>query len=221
MPMLDLRSAHIDPAKSLDTGLSVGIAKLKGVTDKVVLSSIADHDVLVRDYLYTWSVMCAPDDGAATFARLDAAMSAADLQAVLRSDRNIAAKGMVSGEVALAIKDMEDWRALLEDIINKSKLAHVASGFILRWAVSRWERSETKAEASLERAMSVVEEWYRTNRFSGGGRQNLKQHVWPRFRCVARRRKVLSSTARIFSILGTGSSAMLSLLAARDRPAVR
>src|SRR5215208_2305123 len=90
-----------------------------------------------------------------------------------------------SGETALSIADREDWRPLIQNIIDRDWLGHVAAGYMLRWIVSRWKEPETRADASLGRAAGVVEEWCKQHRISGGGLQNLTRNIWPRYKSVS------------------------------------
>jgi len=99
--------------------------------------------------------------------------------------REASVECVVDADVALSFADERDWKRLLDDSMRANGAACTASGYILRWVISRWQRQETRAEASLGSAISKVHEWAQANRVPGVGRQNLRQHIWPKFKPVS------------------------------------
>jgi hypothetical protein len=91
----------------------------------------------------------------------------------------------VALEPLLAVADRENPKEIIERLLRKDWLAHIAVGYILRWIVSRWLDPNLRNEASLTRAVSVFEEWCTTSSVKGGGAQNITRNLWPKYRSVS------------------------------------
>ncbi len=182
MPILDLPSAHFDSASLLEIP-EVVEAMIAGEEDLGKLSAIANDVLLQRDIFHTFTVMCSPDPDRVL--AINHALAADQALGIVKGLREASVEHVVSSDVSVSFAEERDWKRLFDDSMRANGTAYVASGYILRWAISRWERPETRAEASLTKAISVIEEWARTNRVPGVGRQNLKQHIWPKFRAVS------------------------------------
>lgn len=182
MPILDLPSAHFDSASLLQIP-EVVLARIAGEEDPAKLSAIANDVLLQRDIFHTLSIMCSPDqDHVLTINHALAADEAFRLSGELDE---ASVEHVVDGEVARSFAGERDWKRLLDESMQTNSVAFAASGYILRWVISRWQKPETRAEASLTKAISVIEAWAQANRIGGAGRQNLKQHIWPKFQPVA------------------------------------
>ena len=184
MPLLDLPSAHFVDNDTLLEIPEVAIAQLNGEEDDDKLSAIASNVLAKRDFLYTIAVMCAPADGDKISAAINA-ISSWQAEEIVRAFVDAGIPLSADADVALSFAGREDWKPVISQLLNSSWLAGLASGYVLRWVVSRWQQSETRSEASLTRAIGVIEEWCRTNRVGGGGTENIKKHLWPKYKSVS------------------------------------
>ncbi|TXL75637.1 hypothetical protein FHP25_13360 [Vineibacter terrae] len=185
MPLLDLPSAHFDNDALLEIP-EVAIAELNGEEDLDKLSAIANNVLAQRDFIYTLSVMCSPGvEQYEDIIRLNHAIFADQSLSIVQGLREAGVPLTVDPDVALSFDGREDWRLIVRRMLDRDWLAHIASGYILRWVVSRWQQPETQPEASLTRAIDGIAEWCRRNRVVGGGKQNIKKHLWPRYKSVS------------------------------------
>lgn len=182
MPILDLPSAHFDSASVLEIP-EVVLARIAGEEDLTKLSAIANDVLLNRDIFQTLTVMCTPDQDRVL--AINHALAADQALGIVKELREASVEHMVSSDVYVSLAEERDWKRLLDDSMRANGAACMASGYILRWVISRWQRPETRAEASLGSAITKIEEWAQANRVPGVGRQNLKQHIWPKFRAVS------------------------------------
>lgn len=174
------------------------IANLAGETDPKRLADIAAEWLVQRDMLYVLSIMCAPGDPAAS-AHLGKALTAGELHAAVSLLSEV--KGleeqledvrpimMSDGracsnlETINAIANRVDPQEIIRQLLGKDWLGHAATGFILRWIVSR-TRAVT-ADGSLTRAAAAIEKWCAEQGVVGGKSQNVVRHLWPEYRCVS------------------------------------
>jgi hypothetical protein len=164
---------------------SVAFAVLGGEEDAERLSALAAADLAVRDFIYTLSVMCSPNDFDEVV-RLNHALSSDELYHAMQLLSKIPGiSGSASTETALAVADRENWPEIITQLLHNDWLSHIVSGYIVRWIVSRWRQAETKNAASLTKAIAVIEEWCRTHSIIGGGRQNIQRYLWPRYKSVS------------------------------------
>ena len=200
MPVLDLPSLHIDDEAAATLPIVV-IAQLVGEEDPDNLSATAAHWLVTRDFLYTLSVMCAPDhsekedDG--MVGRLHDALNADEVYHVsdllsevdgLPELLDIVIRSSAGGsrlETLLAVADRENPEEIIAHLLTKDWLAHIVVGYILRWIVSRWRDPNVRNEASLAQAASAIEEWSRSNGITGGGWQNITRNLWPKYKSVS------------------------------------
>lgn len=182
MPILDLPSAHFDAASLLEIP-EVVLARIRGEEDLAKLSAIGNEVLLHRDIMHTLAIMCSPDQDHVL--AINHALAADQALGIVKELREASAEHMVASDVAVSFAEERDWKRLFDDSMRANGTACMASGYILRWVISRWQRPETRAEASLTKAISVVEKWAHANRITGAGRQNLLQHVWPKFKAVS------------------------------------
>lgn len=191
MPVLDLPSLHIDDTAAPNL-VPVGMAQLFGETDPDKLSAIAADWLVARDFAYTISIMCAPghstDEDAGIVTRLRDALNADEVHhacSQLSEIDGLAGSVQVALEPLLAVADRENLKKIVERLLREDWLAHIAVGYILRWIVSRWLDPNLRNDASLTRAVSVVEEWCTTHSIKGGGAQNITRNLWPKYRSVS------------------------------------
>ena len=201
MPVLDLPSLHIDDEAAASLP-AVVLAQLIGEEDHDNLGAIAANWLVTRDFLYTLSVMCAPDHQSEDddlVGRLHDALNATeiyDVSEVLSEidslsgtlDVDILLKGTSNPRLGAlrAVANREEPTNIINMLLANDRLAHIAAGYILRWIVSRWRDPSTKNEASLTQAAAAVEQWCKTHRIKGGGAQNLVRNMWPRYKAVSR-----------------------------------
>jgi hypothetical protein len=182
MPVLNFPSYGIDDRAAAQLP-SVALEIAAGNTDQVHLAALVERDLVSRDLLYTLAVMCAPEDeGGAS--RLNEALIAGELYEVARFLENVGAKSLVAGASALAIADREDPRGLLKKMIEHDWLGHIASGYVLRWIVSRW-RAEDRISGSLAAAAQGIQAWCQKNKIKGGGAQHITRNVWPKYKSAS------------------------------------
>src|SRR5438477_5000967 len=182
MRFLNLPSAQIDDAMAAELP-SVSLAIRAGVNDED-LTVIAEKDLVGRDLLYAIAIMCAPDNEPA-IARLHEALIAGELYQLVRFLEAAHVACSVEGEVTLAIADREDPHSLLKAMIEHDWLGHIASGYVLRWIVSRWRAGKDEASASLAAAAQAVEAWCQKNKIKGGGVQHITRNIWPKYKTVS------------------------------------
>ena len=154
-----------------------------GVNDED-LTVIAEKDLVGRDLLYAIAIMCAPDNEPA-IARLHEALIAGELHQLVRLLEAAHVACSVEGEVTLAIADREDPHSLLKAMIEHDWLGHIASGYVLRWIVSRWRAGKDEPSASLAAAAQAVEAWCQKNKIKGGGAQHITRNIWPKYKTVS------------------------------------
>ena len=184
MSILALPSVGIAAAAAADLLPAVAFAKLSGEDDPHRLADIAAHDLAARDLLFTFSVMCSPANPE-DWLRLNNALTDDELYHAIRHAERLGIPSSVKGDVALGIADREELRSILDQMFAKDWLGHVASGYILRWIISRWQNPATKNDASLTRAASIIEEWCKQQCIAGGGSQNLVRYLWPKYKSVS------------------------------------
>ena len=184
LPILNLPSAHIDDTAT-STLPSVAFAILGGVEDAEHLSALAAADLANRDFIYTLSVMCSPNDFD-DVVRLNHAITSHELYHAMQCLSEIPGiSGSASTETALAIADRGNWQEIIRQMLHNDWLAHIVSGYIVRWIVSRWQQPETRNAASLAKSVLIIEEWCRAHSIIGGGRQNIRRYLWPRYKSVS------------------------------------
>jgi hypothetical protein len=178
MPVLDLPSLHFDDEAAARRP-SVALAAFFGETD---LAGVAGEDLATRDHLYLLSVMCAPNDPDFA-ARVHHAVNAAEITGIVRELNRLGVEHSVGGDAALAAMEREN----LVDVLREQQrwVAHFAAGYMLRWVLSRWQRPQTRDDASLNKAAAVFEEWCKQHRVTGGGSENVLRNLWPAYRSVA------------------------------------
>jgi hypothetical protein len=181
--LLDLPSSHEDD-ESIAQVPVVSLTMLAGASEDQ-LSEIAGGWLLQEDFLYVYSLMCLPQntDG---YLRLRAAMTAHESYTVMDLMQNF--KGLdvnVSGEICLAIAKREDPVKIIQKLAAKDMLAHLASAYILRWIISRYEKPETRREASVGKAVRAIVQWCKKhNIILGASQKNLAENLWPKYKSV-------------------------------------
>ena len=183
MPILNFPSHGIDDRAAAQLP-SVALAIAAGnISDPAHLAALVERDLVSRDLLYTLAVMCAPEDeGGAS--QLNEALVAGELYEVMRFLENAGVEHLVDGVTTLAIADRADPRCLLKAMIERDWLGHIASGYVLRWIVSRWRAGDGKS-ASLAAAAEGVEVWCQKNKLKGGGAQHITRNVWPKYKTAS------------------------------------
>lgn len=192
MPVLNLPSLHIDNAAAA-TLPAVVIAQLFGEEDTDNLSAAAARWLVMRDFLYTLSVMCSPsyDDGDAKddglIEQLHHALNADEMYhaADLLARFELKEKISISAEVALSFASRVDPKDIIEALLANDWLAHIAAGYILRWIVSRWRDPLVMNEASLTQAVGAMHQWCKKHGIKGGGEQNITRNMWPKYKSVS------------------------------------
>ena len=144
-------------------------------------------DVVVVDYLHLFGLMAYPDDEV-SHAQLASAIAAWDtrskLAELIRRFGNTH-EISVNGRITLNLADAPDARESVKAAAEVSAVGGSLAGIMLGWMVFRAEQPATRAQVSLGDAFRMVDEAYRKHRQRGGGIENLKRHIWPRFRPVA------------------------------------
>jgi len=128
--------------------------------------------------------MCSPGDSR-QLERLTLSLDGLVIYEATRRSLEIGVEAQLTAEVAMVMADREDPVGILEALLKKDWLGHIASGYILRYVISRWHMAETRHEASLANAAAVFEEWCTVNRITGGMRQNVTRALWKKYGCVS------------------------------------
>jgi hypothetical protein len=193
MPLLNLPSLHIDDAAAA-TLPAVVIAQLAGEENADNLSAEAARWLVMRDFLYTLSVMCAPNDDGENVEndglveQLHHALNADEMYHavdLLNQVEGLREGISISAEVALSFVDRDDPKDIIDALLANDWLAHIAAGYILRWIVSRWRDPVAKSEASLTQAVGAIEQWCKNYGIKGGGEQNITRNMWPKYKSVS------------------------------------
>jgi len=183
MPVLTFPSTYIDD-KAASELPSVVIAHIHGEADPARLSEIAAQDLAYRDFLYAMSIMCSPDN-LDEAVRLNHALTAGEIYHATHHLSEIDIDGSMNSATALFMADREDPKEILHALIENDWLGHIASGYILRFIVSRWQNMETRDSASLASAASSIEEWCSKNAIYGGKQQNVTRNIWKKYQGVS------------------------------------
>lgn len=181
MPLLDLPSRHFTKKVLAQTPV-IAIERAAGARGDR-LSSLANDVLVAEDFLYVLAVMCSPSNAEESYTRVRKALATAEILEHVRGFKDAGGNVVVDADVALA--DREDWKKIISDMVAEEAIAHLATGYILRWVLSSWWIPGRQAEASLSCAFGVVDKWAKTKRIVGAGRENLKRHIWLEFRCVS------------------------------------
>jgi hypothetical protein len=185
MLVLDFPSAHIDD-KAASELPSVVLAKLQGEEDPDCLSAAAARDLVGRDLFHAMMVMCAPDEPGEAVCRFNESLVANELYQFTKAINDTGCHEIsIDGATALAIADREDPKHILKLLLTRDWVAHIASGFILRWIVSRWLEPETRGSASLAKAASAIHGWCEANGIVGGKPQNVTRNIWKEYKSVS------------------------------------
>jgi hypothetical protein len=192
VPVLNLPSVYIDddvlwkiPALSFHVFSHVMQGKPEADIDR--LQTLAIEHLAERDLLHTLAVMCSPDNPAFA-AQFDEALGSEELHMatqILSEGKQFGISSRMDAETALSIIDRKPPRDLIEPLISKDWVAHLACGYILRRIISLHQKPETRKVASLTEAATRVERYCQANGIGGAGGQNMIRHVWPRYRSVA------------------------------------
>lgn len=177
--MLDFPSAYIDDHAASQLP-SVVLTHLCGESDEDVLKAVAEQDLVLRDFLYTLVVMCAPDE-------VDLAIAVNNLlvlDEIYEISKLLSDAGMTGDmdiETAVQMADRDDPMVVISSLIRNDWLGHVACGYMLRFMVSRWLNEDSRHLASIAQAANSVEEWCTVNGIYGGKKQNLTRVVWKKY----------------------------------------
>ena len=200
MLFLDFPSSHIPDAALVDLP-AVAIERLAGETDEERLSQIANDWLLQRDLLYAMAIMCSPDNpthalGLVEALAADEIFQASDLLSLIFTEvpelsdyvaiqpQLIRDGSPVSThELVSAIGGRENPFVLIRDLLKKDWLAHVAAGYILRRIISR--SMANLPDASLAEAAGAVEFWCKNHHIVGGGTDNVRRNLWPKYQPVS------------------------------------
>jgi hypothetical protein len=183
MPVLDLPSHFISDDALL--GLpSVVFALLQDVDDNEYLSAIANDDLANRDFLYCVGIMCAPDEPDEAIALNNELVSDELYDAMCLIEEN-GLNGSTSTGTTLAIANRQCPIGIIEGLLHRQWLAHIACGHILRRVVSLSQNLATKETASLAEAAAMVETWCKNSRIVGGTRYNVTRNLWPKYKSVS------------------------------------
>jgi hypothetical protein len=182
MPMLDFPSNYV-PDGEAEKLPPIALGILAGATDEQ-LSKAAEDYLAGRDFLYTLAVMCSPKSDVEA-SRVMNAQSLDELYHAIGFVEEFGLDGVVSGSLTREIADREDVRELMKKLIETDAVGHIASGYILRWIVSRWQTSDTRNQGSLARAARAVEEWGKSHKIVGTGKQHITRHVWAKYSSVS------------------------------------
>lgn len=183
MPILEFPSGYIDD-KAMAELPAVVFAQIQGERDPDQLAWLVVRDLALRDYLYTLSIMCAPDDPDGPI-NVNHALVADELYRSAGLISEIGLESQMSGEVGLFIADRKDPKEIIGPLIERDWLGRAASGYVLRWIVSRWQQPATRNTASLRQAAATVEEWCANHRIHGGKVQHVTRNLWPKYRSVS------------------------------------
>lgn len=182
MPILDFPSNYVLPGETKEFR-PVSIAMHAGASDEF-LSEVAEQYLVSRDFIYTFCIMCSPESKIETY-RVMKAVSLDQIYQCIRLSCDLCIDESVDGAVALDIANRENVDSLIDKLFESNSVGPIASGYILRWIVSRWQTHETRADATLTKAASVIEEWGKRHSVVGAGRQNIMRNVWRKYSTVS------------------------------------
>jgi hypothetical protein len=187
--VLNLPSARIDDATlwQLPALAFVKSHALLGEPDSERLRAITNDNLAERDLLYTLAVMCSPDDEA-WVARYERALGLHEIYGATQILADGAQYGIwtrMDAETTLSLCKRESHRDLLRTRLHKNRVAHFASGYILRRIVSLYQKVDTRRNASLAEAAATVEHFCSVNRMHGGKQENLTRNIWKKYKSVS------------------------------------
>ncbi len=182
MPILDFPSNYV-PDGEAEKLPPVALGILAGASEEELSKAAADY-LAGRDFIYTLSVMCSPESEIDA-ARVIYAQSLEELYQAMGIVRELGLNGDVDSALALEIADRDNVYVLLKKLSETGAVGHIASGYILRWIVSRWRESSMREMASLATAASIIEEWGKRHKVVGTSRQNVMRNVWREYSSVA------------------------------------
>ncbi len=182
MPVLDFPSAHMGE-EALQKLPSVATAMLHGNLPSTTLGNAALRDLRSKDFVYTLSIMLSPDDVDQQQRLCDAYSAEAMLYTV--ECLNLIGAPSVCMSDTLSIAHREDYGTVEEELLKKCGIGGAASGWILRWIVSRWRYPKLRREASLGKAAKAFSNWCKANKIQGTTPQHISRNIWPRYRSVA------------------------------------
>ena len=184
-PSLDIPDESLRPLEeNQHTLIGVAMWDFMEVPDEETRRLGKISYLIGMDFIHTLVIMCAPSFP-------ERAMTVQDhiwrfevheaIKALRVDDYDVS----VGGDLAVAIAEKEDWRVLLRELLATDVLGHIAAGWMVRWAVSRWPNPATRSSASLNKAAAVIEEWATENRLRGATKNNIKRRLWPAYRSVS------------------------------------
>src|SRR5271166_290896 len=161
--------------------------RLRGAANHDQLCAFAYEQLAQRDLLYTLAVMCSPNDPTVV-ERFDAAVVAHELYETLKlinEGRRFGLYNQLGSETTLAVVNRETPIDILKPLISTHKVAHIASGYMLRRIVSLHQTTEERGKGSLAEAASTVELFCDINGLGGGKKQTIARYLWPKYRSVS------------------------------------
>lgn len=136
------------------------------------------------DFLYLWGLMCHPGDEAAQ-ERLAEAIGAGHVLEIIREAENIFESVLVDSTITRWLAGAPDVEATIISSAKAAAFAGTVSGFILGWVIFRRQRADLRATASLTKAIRMVQDACTHGRRQEGRTDNIRKHLWPRYRPVA------------------------------------
>lgn len=182
MPQLDFPSNYAPDGKA-EKLIPTALGELFGASADD-LKETEEAYFVERDFIYTLSIMCSPESEIDAI-RVINAKSLEELWKCICVLDDFGLDVQCSGALTREIAGREDASALFKILLETDKVAHLASGLILRWIVSRWQKEETRDQASLAKAAEVVEEWGRSHNITGTSRQNIIRNIWKKYSRVS------------------------------------
>lgn len=163
MPILDLPSAHCDPD---------------------AVAALGREEIARGDLLYILGVMCAPHAPEKAIALCEGT-AIDELITRIGTALGVGIDPDIPSSIAYKLPGHVSPKEKLWAELTTDSLAFVASGYILRWIVSRWDNESTRAEATLNCAAGKIVDWLKANKLFRGASRDTVQRYWRDYQSVS------------------------------------
>lgn len=161
-------------------------------------------EVAALDFMHLYSIMCYPRDDAAQ-ERFAKAIAAGRTLALIKTSKEVFGEDLrvvADADLMLSVAQAPDAIQTVEQSAKDAAFGGAVAGYVLGWTIFRSALPETRDTASLGAAFRMIEEACAKGRWRGGGVDNLKQNIWPKYRSVAH----LWAALQVWNDLNAGSA---------------
>lgn len=143
---------------------------------------IQEEGIAIPSFGPLLAIMCEPHDEERR-SRFVHAVHAQAMTPAIETEGEISAS--IPAEHVAWLMAAPDMSSKLREMLDGSVFSGTLAGIVLGWCLFRYRRPDTAASASLGAACRAIDEAAAKNGWRGGGIENMKKHIWPRFRPVA------------------------------------